>query len=41
MLQMNLIDIELMVTRGERQGGGIDWEFEIDIYNTIFKIDDQ
>ena len=27
---------ELMVTRGERWGGGIDWEFGIDRYTLLY-----
>ena len=41
MIQMNLTNIELMVTKGGKMGRGIDWEFEIDIYTVLFKIDNQ
>ena len=34
----NLTDLEneLMVTRGEGLGGGIDWEFGIDMYTLLY-----
>ena len=37
-LQNRLTDIEnkLMVTKGERKGGGINWEFGINIYTLLY-----
>ena len=45
MMQMNLLQTrnrftnlenKLMVTKGERSGGGINWEFGIDIYTLLY-----
>ena len=30
------LENELMVTRGEKAGGGIDWEFGIDMYTLLY-----
>ena len=30
-------ETELMLTRGKKIGGGIDWEFGVDMYTSLFK----